>query len=304
MIRGMQMLRRSLTFIFVVAMSLALPLQGAHALTNSQRVVLFKKTVSTFTPTSPQSSAFLARTSGLSLAQKQAYDTMITGMVSDGTWTLLDALYIFATNNTTTAALNLVSTSFTITPHGTLTFTAGHGWAGDGSTGYLDTTFNPSTAPSPKFSPNSASIGVYDQTSPGSSNSGGMGITDGTNLTRFALGGAGASAAWIEIESSNPISLAVGNNRNAWVVTRTAQFVQSAYRNGSSTALGTNAGDSQSNPSLSFYIGAVNTSGSPALFGTDQLSAAFIGGGLTGAQSVLINNRINAFMTAFGVNVY
>src|SRR5208282_4996530 len=69
-----------------------------------------------------QATAFIARTSGLSTTEKNAYTAMICGMVTDGTWSLLDVLYIFATNNTTTAALNLVSSSFNGTVTGSMSF--------------------------------------------------------------------------------------------------------------------------------------------------------------------------------------
>jgi hypothetical protein len=85
---------------------------------------------------------------------------MICGMVTDGTWSLLDALYIFATNNTTTANLNLVSTSFGITQVGTVTFAADTGYTGDGSTGALGTNFNPNVVSGVNYSLNSASFGV------------------------------------------------------------------------------------------------------------------------------------------------
>src|SRR5215471_17837360 len=80
----------------------------------------------------PQASAFLARTSGLSTQERNAYINLINGLVSDGVWSLLDALYVMATNTTSTAALNLVSTSFSLVTHGSMTFTADVGYTGDG----------------------------------------------------------------------------------------------------------------------------------------------------------------------------
>jgi hypothetical protein len=59
-----------------------------------------------FTPSCSQSSAFLARTSGLDTTHKTAYDTLICGLVTDALWSSLDALYIFATADATTAGLN------------------------------------------------------------------------------------------------------------------------------------------------------------------------------------------------------
>jgi hypothetical protein len=114
---------------------------------------------------------FLARTSGLSGTETTAYTTMICGLVTDGVITgnlsgatgcgsVLDGLYIFATNTTTTANLNLCGTSYGLTQHGSVTFNADTGYTGDGTTGYFDTGFNPSTAGG-NFSLNSASIGSY-----------------------------------------------------------------------------------------------------------------------------------------------
>jgi hypothetical protein len=52
-----------------------------------------------------------------------AVTTAVCGMVTDGTWSLLDALYVFAINSTTNAKLNWVSTNHSPTVNGTLTFT-------------------------------------------------------------------------------------------------------------------------------------------------------------------------------------
>ena len=75
-----------------------------------------------------QATTFIARTSGLSGTESAAYTAMICGMVTDGTWTLFDALYIFATNTTTSANLNLVSTNYNITVGVAPTFSADHGY--------------------------------------------------------------------------------------------------------------------------------------------------------------------------------
>src|SRR5229473_5562637 len=56
-----------------------------------------------------QATTFLARTSGLSGTETTAYTNLICGLVTDGVYPSLDALYIFATNTTTTANLNLIS---------------------------------------------------------------------------------------------------------------------------------------------------------------------------------------------------
>jgi hypothetical protein len=110
-----------------------------------------------------QATAFLARTSGLSGTQSTAYTTMICGMVTDGTFSLFDGLYVFATNTTTTAGLNLVSTSFTLTSNGSCTFTANAGYTGDAASCYQDPGFVPSSAAG-NMTQNSAHIAVCDLT--------------------------------------------------------------------------------------------------------------------------------------------
>ena len=42
--------------------------------------------------------------------------TLIDGLVSDGVWAKLDALYVLAQQNQTDALLNLIGTSYGLTP--------------------------------------------------------------------------------------------------------------------------------------------------------------------------------------------
>ena len=71
--------------------------------------------------------AFLARTSGLNATHTNAYTALINGLVSDAIWAKLDVLYLFATQDQTTALLNLVSASFTAVIHGAPPFAADNG---------------------------------------------------------------------------------------------------------------------------------------------------------------------------------
>src|SRR5258706_10799563 len=93
-------------------------------------------------------SAFLARTSGLDSTHITAYTNLLNGLDTDGLTSKLDMLHVYATQDSTTALLNLVSSSFTGTANGSPTFTADRGFTGtaSSSTIYIDTGFNPSTA--------------------------------------------------------------------------------------------------------------------------------------------------------------
>jgi hypothetical protein len=275
-------------------------------------------------PSCSQAANFLARTSFLNGAESAAYTALICGLVSDGIITgtmngpnsgsgacgsILDALYILATNTTTTAGLNLCGTSYSLLSNGTVTFTADQGYAGNGTTGFLNTQFSPFSAPSPNYTTNGGSIGAYDRTNSTtiSSTATIIGISDGrqsyiqplttssamsadVNTTTFALGGANT------------------NRQGAWIVTRTSSSTISLYKNGSATPLNTvTTGDTAVAPtgSANFTILAQGLlGGTTQKWTTDQVGAAFIGGALTGTQAAAINNRINAYMTALGINIY
>jgi hypothetical protein len=111
---------------------------------------------------STQASTFLARTSGLNATETNAYCNLINGLVADGIWTSFDAIYVLATNTTTTAALNLVSTSFSLLTVGSPTFTADRGYTGAASAA-LNTQFD-TTVGGRNYTQNSASLWAWTLT--------------------------------------------------------------------------------------------------------------------------------------------
>src|SRR2546430_1348992 len=72
--------------------------------------------------------AFLARTSGLDGTHTTAYTDFINGLDTDSLFSKFDLIQIYATQDSTTALLNLVSTSFNATPLNSPTFTADRGF--------------------------------------------------------------------------------------------------------------------------------------------------------------------------------
>jgi hypothetical protein len=186
-----------------------------------------------------QATTFLARTSGLSGTETTAYTNLICGMVTDGTWSLLDALYIFATNTTTTANLNLCGTSFGLTVNGSVSFTADVGYTGaSGAGNYIATGYIPSTAGG-VLTLNSASIGVYNRTSRTTDNSEvQMGANDGVgNYIYLELKAAGA--AFYDVNAQTFPSATNANAQGFYVATRTGLSARALYKNGSGTAINT-----------------------------------------------------------------
>lgn len=250
--------------------------------------------------------AFLARTSGLSVTETTAYCTLINGLDADGTFSLLDALYIFATNTTTTANLNLISTSFGLTKTGTVTFSADHGYTGDGSTGFLDTGFVPLTAGG-HFSANSAFVGSYNLSNR-SADSGSITVGSSTSgpgaFTIISPFGAGNTAQYDISDNTFP-NVVVSSSRSALLALRTASNVTFLFQNGSSTQIASSSAASTGLSSNSLYVLAFDNSGAASNFSPDQIAATFFGGNMTtGAQAASVNNRINAYMTVLGIGVY
>jgi hypothetical protein len=251
-----------------------------------------------------QATTFLARTSGLSGTETTAYTNLICGLVTDGTYSLLDALYIFASNTTTTANLNLISTSFGLTLTGALTFAADVGYTGDGSTGFLDTHLTPSTGGT-NFVLNSASIGTYIQSTTANTASVIMGGATTGTFAYMSPVNTGNVFTWDMNDNSFP-SFTNTNPQGAWINSRnSSSSTTSLYKNGSATPAGTSgSATSTSLTADTILIFALRNNGTPGNFTNYQASAAFIGGGLSASQAVAVNNRINAYMIALGHNIY
>ena len=271
-----------------------------------------------------QATTFLARTTGLSGTETTAYTNLICGLVSDGIITgtmngansgsgacgsLLDALYIFATNNTTTANLNLCGTSYTLTPSNTPTFMADNGYTGNASNMQLSTNFTPTSATTPNYSQNSASMGAYvlnSRTTTQTYASIGAKQLSGTFYSYVQnYRTSGANNVNVEMNGTTfPFGTASPANAQGFTaVVRASSTAISAYKNNNSTPfINAVADTSQGNMNVSISI--LNANGLSSGFSADQISAAFIGGGLTGAQWLAISTRVNNYMTALGVNVY
>jgi hypothetical protein len=263
-----------------------------------------------------QATTFLARTSGLSGTETTAYTNMICGLVTDsiitGTMTgagpgatgcgsILDGLYIFAANTTTTAQLNLCGTSFGLTQTGTVTFTADTGYAGNGTTGFFNTGFNPSVAGG-ALALNSSHLGAYVRTSRttnattdllGSSN----GVDSALELTPLAGG-----QFFAALSDGAAFAPANANTQGYWIASRTGVSADVLYKNGSSSSALNNTSISLNN--LNIFVAARNVGGSAQRFSTDQISAIHFGGSLNATQVGNLSTRVNGLMTVLGVNVY
>ena len=240
---------------------------------------------------------FLARITTPSGARKTAYATLIDGLVADGVWALIDGLYILAAADAATARTNLKQSSYGLTANGTITFSADHGYTGDGSTGWMNTGYDPSTAG-----------GNF----PSSGNSGTLASYNLTHQTDFLydLHSAGnvsflaphfAGDIYSAIGGSGPNASAGGTAIGSSMISRTSSTTAQAYKNGATTgAVFTTATVGGSVGNFALFA----SSGGSGGFSGRQMAAAMFGGGLNGTQALAYMSRLNAYMTTLGINTY
>lgn len=256
-----------------------------------------------------QATAFLARTSGLDGTHTTAYTNLICGWVTDGVWTILDAVWVTATQDTTTAKLNLVSSSFTLSETGAgtaLTFTADRGYINPGPTNsnarYFSTQFNPTTAPSPQYVQNAAHVSAWSAlslttTSIASiiSNNSGVGNLQQSNLyPKFT-----DNNAYLRSNDATPGSsgFANSNRQGFWVSNRSSSTARQAYLNGAS--INTYGSVTSAAPNNTLITLLYDGSGS-AYNIVDTLAAASIGSNVSAVQNAFYT-RLRTYMTAVGV---
>lgn len=93
-----------------------------------------------------------------------AITNYICGQVTSGVFALLDVWYLLQNDNASSALTNIINPgTFNGTAAGVPTFTADVGYTGvaASSTVHIDTGFNPTTAPTPHFTQNSASVHIW-----------------------------------------------------------------------------------------------------------------------------------------------
>lgn len=241
-----------------------------------------------------QANAFIARTSGFDAKHTNAYKNLICGLVLDGVFSTLDELQVYATSDSTTAAINLISSSFGGTNNGAI-FSANNGFTTDGVATYFDMGLVPSTAGgnatqnSTSFSYWSLSIGQQANVS---------GANDNTRST--ILNPRNASDIIRGDVNTGTSSVNFGSNTDGtgfYTLSRTGANLQTSYKNGAFVA--TDVSASFGLPTSSFNLGR-NNNVSP-VFTARQFAASAVGGGRNATQETALYNRLRTYMTAVGV---
>jgi hypothetical protein len=253
--------------------------------------------------TCTQSVSFIARTTGLDTPHITNYDNLICGLVTDGLFSKLDVLHIYATQNSTIALLNLVSTNYTGVANGSPAFTADRGFLGvdNSTTVYIDSGFNPVVG-SPNYTDDAAHISAWSLTNAQAVNGGTIiGRTllssNQTNLLpKFSDG-----KAYFRVNNgSGTAGVLNSDSRGHFVASRTAVTTLAGYLN--AVNILSNTSSSVAMPNDTFKTLAQGAgSGTVNSGGGYQLAMASIGGPLSPTDVTNFYNRLRTYMTAVGV---
>jgi hypothetical protein len=219
-----------------------------------------------------------------------AVQNLICGMVTDGTFAIMDAFYVFAVNSQANAVLSWVSATYNATKSGTCTFTANAGYTGDGSTCFFHTGFTPSTAGG-NFTQNSANIGGCDLTSR-TSGSNTMLLGTSSTFSSYFVPLFNGSGGAFELNGNSFPSIGNANAQGQWTLSRTSNAGVTVYNNGSSVSAPSDASNGLA--AAEMYLLGGNFSG-PTDYSTDQVGAEFFGGALTSGQVSSVYTRLHTY---------
>lgn len=262
-----------------------------------------------------QSSAWIARMSGLGSTEKTAYDGFICGLVSDGIidgsmtgsttgatgcGSVIDIMYPLAIDTAPHALANMCNTSFTATANNSPTFTPDVGYAGNGVNAYIDSNWTASSdglAYQLTAAFTAACISA-SRTTP--ANTSIWGAVSGSGSAYNFLTPVGTSPNNFEV---NGFAFPTFSNSDAlgfYLTTRESVNSLKLYK--SSSNLSSTGGGVGGVPTRTMLMLAFNDTGGPSLFATDTMALFMAGGSINSTQEALITARVHTLTVALGIS--
>lgn len=237
-------------------------------------------------------SDFFSRSGITDGGQKTAVNNFVLALKAANIWPKLHALYPFVGGTANAHRENLISSSYQISWQGTPTHNA-NGVTGNGTDAYGNSGYIPST----NGTANSTSLGVYNRTN-GTENAPSIGAAH-TSLGSQLLITVKYSDGNGYFDNTYPnsrIGVSIADPLGLFSSSRTSGSLHTAYRN--STSVGTEASAQGPLPDQQTRILA-----SYAGFSALNISLAFIGLGLSGAEISSLYSANQAFQTALSRQV-
>lgn len=232
--------------------------------------------------------AVITNGGSVSDARKTLVNDLIVGLKADGIWTLLDRLWLLADANQPSALTDLVVRALA-TAVNSPTFTADRGYTGNGTSSYIETSYNPGDGGTYKFLQNDAHHSFWDlSTSTADTWPEGQSNTS-TSFQWF-------SGSFFPRVNDNGGATTPGHANGHNLVSRIASTDRTLYQDGAS--VGNLVIGSGAVFNATFTICGINAGG---LFSDHQISMFSSGGGMTSGQVTSFYNRLRTYMTAVGV---
>jgi hypothetical protein len=233
----------------------------------------------------------------LSLTEKNAVNTLVIKMKTDGIWTKMKAIYPMVGASAAACAQNLKSSSFTGTFTAGWTF-ASTGVTPNGTSAYFNTGLNPSGV----VNANSLSISAYLRTNAdgilcdiGASDSPNYQITLYSKLSNALFTDLGSQAL-------GRITYANTDSRGHFISTRTSSTSFKSFINSTLKATLTTT-QTLSIVSRNIFLGANNAQAGITQFSSRQNAFSHIGDGLTDTEASNLYTAVQAFNTTLSRQV-
>lgn len=245
------------------------------------------------------STLFAAMSSQPDTTRKGHINTAIVALKAAGIWALLDECWFMAAHDSQAGLLGWKRNKDLVAVNAP-TFTADRGYAGNGTTSYLNTQFIPSTH-GVNYIRNDASAGVYSRTDSAVNVCDFGGDKNSSNAFDFRVR-YDASNGEVRVNSTTgPVGFSNANSLGLFVGRRTASNAIQAYKNGSSVATSTTA--STVVLDIAFYIGGMNRAGVLTIPSSRQYAFAFVGASMSAGQQLDLFTAVEAYMDAIGAGV-
>ena len=229
----------------------------------------------------------------LTATEKTAVNQLVIDLKANSLWTPMQAIYPMVGASAAACAQNLKSSSFTGTFSSGWTF-ASTGVKGNGTSAFMNTTFNPNV----NASLSGFSFGGYPRNND----------TSGNQITGCIS--AVPEFAQQNLSSGNMFTGAVGNiitytanpSQKLFIHRRTSNSFSQIYRNG--VSIGTETIIALNLPNQIFNIGArSNGIGTNDVYDAHEYAFYFLGLSLTNQNALDLTTAVNTFQTTLSRNV-
>ena len=251
-------------------------------------------------PYDPDAQAFITAAAITDVTQQGAINTLVLALKGYSIWTKFKAIYPIVGGTASQHKYNLkdprdLDAAFRLTYAVGVTHSS-TGMVGNGSSGYADTYFTPSTS---GMLLNSAHLGFYSRTDSNVYQVE-MGNWDGTASTLLLIRQAGSGTVRMNNGAFN-INFTNTNAQGFYLSNRTASNVIKAFKNGVSQVTSTQV--SNSLPARKITLLAFFDNNIIQYYSTKQCAFASIGDGLTDAEAANFYTAVQAYQTTLGRQV-